>query len=1287
LLEALERRELLATFYVQNTLDYAETDSAVVGSLRYCLEQANQSPEPDNIFFAIPASNVPDLSVPVAGFNALQQKWTIALVRPLPGITSPLVIDGYTQAHSGVPFRYPAQLSTVPLGDPVVITSTPNTQPALNGNDARVRVVIDGANAGSDAIGIDIRSPSCEVRGLAIGGFDVGIAINDVGARVQGNFIGWHVVYRVDAETGDQLPPTIGIGLGGPVNRAQGVRISATNAALGGVVPQENNVISGNGLEGVWVQQGAVGNLITGNQIGVIGPTPAGRYFQLGNGVLGAASHQASGILIEASGNTVGGAVAGAGNIVSANVHDGIWIRGTLAARTVVSGNYVGAAPGGDFVFGAGDPGNGGDGIRIENAPLTRVGGAQGTQRNIISSNAAAGVHILGSAAIGTDVVNNFIGLLAGGNSVLGNRAEGVLIDLGATGARIGPTNVISGNRVGIVVSGNDTSGHVIIDNFIGTDATGQSDLGNALEGIRIESGSHDNQILGNGQGSQVISGNNVGVALQGQSVTRNTLRGTYIGTNSSGDRDLGNSLQGVWIDNSPANIIGGAASTLGNLISGNLLGLEISGDSASGNQVLGNRIGTDRTGDARIGNTLEGIWIHSGANLNSIGGSVSGAGNRIGFNGRDGVRVEGNSTGNNLLGSTFIQNRLLGINLVAPGDPASGVTPNDTGDGDTGPNQLQNAPTLTNVLSLRSATRIDGQLESAPGATLLVQFFSSATLSGSGSGEGETFLGQITVTTDPTGLALFQAVVPVLVSGGFGVTATATDGVGNTSEFSNGVVEAQGTVRFLRSTYSVGENSGSASVELVREGGSGGYFTVDYQVREGTALLGLDFQIETSSNDPQTTGTVVFGPGETSRSFSVIILDDSFQEGDETVLLSLKNSRGPVKIGEPSAATLSILDDDQPGEVRFETANYSVTEGQGSLQIRLIRDGKAGPVSVELRSTSGSAQAGLDFAGVSRVVTFAANQTEAIVVINILNDDLVESSESFTVTLSNPTAGLGIGSLGSTVVTIEDDDSPGQVEFVSSEFEVYEDAGMATIRVRRTGTGGLVMVSYELIGISATPTTDFDARGGTLVFLPGETEKIIQVPIIADLLSEPDETFVISLRNPTNGLSLGAPTSTLVTIRNVVQPTPPVVTSLVANPIAGTRGSSGITIGFSEAIDPARAVDLRNYGFSVRLPGRDRKLGTRDDILVGLASASYDPNAHTVTLNTVRPIAAGTSVLVTIHAAVNEPGSGVGIRDLEGTPLDGDRDGRAGGTFVRTIVVPKVKASRLSARPKSRVR
>ncbi|MBI3241886.1 MAG: hypothetical protein HYZ49_06275 [Chloroflexi bacterium] len=275
-----------------------------------------------------------------------------------------------------------------------------------------------------------------------------------------------------------------------------------------------------------------------------------------------------------------------------------------------------------------------------------------------------------------------------------------------------------------------------------------------------------------------------------------NVVQGNYIGTDVTGTVDRGNTNIGLTIQDSPSNTIGGTTDAQRNLISGNGdNGIRITGPTSDGNTMQGNYIGTDAAGTGNLGNSGEGIRIRDGADNNLIGGTTSttsggpctGACNIIAFN-ADGVEVDA-SVQNTIQRNSFFSNAGLGIDLI-PG----GVTANDSGDIDTGANDLLNFPVIqsANIVIAGVSLRVIG--EARPNTT--VEFYVSDGAAGI-NGEGRTFLQSIIVGTTPAGsqdlsaVAFDRTLSPVNVASGSQLTAIAIDASGNTSEFAVNVTIA----------------------------------------------------------------------------------------------------------------------------------------------------------------------------------------------------------------------------------------------------------------------------------------------------------------------------------------------------------------------------------------------------------------------------------------------------------------------------------------------------------------
>jgi hypothetical protein len=426
----------------------------------------------------------------------------------------------------------------------------------------------------------------------------------------------------------------------------------------------------------------------------------------------------------------------------------------------------------------------------------------------VINSFHLSGV-VLGDGSGDDRVEGCYIGTDVAGEIAAGNGASGISIFssnnvIGGTASNT--RNVISGNseagiQVELFCCGNTPtiSGNVIQGNFIGLNKEGNRAIPNRRQGVWVTTAAGDASVTGTVIGGtapgagNVISGNLFeGVLLGSFTTTGNIVKGNFIGTDATGSKAVPNASNGLTIDLSRNNLIGGSEPGARNVISGN--GINGSGSGAgagvaigsTGNIVRGNFIGTNAVGDRPLKNLLDGVFV-SGSN-NTIGGTSAGEGNVIAYNGFNGISAPNSASVSNSLrgnsifsnGSSNSPNGNLGIDL----GPA-GPTLNDTGDADTGSNNLQNFPVISLVTAGNNSVNIKGALNSASSTTFDLDFYANSTCNPSGYGEGKRFLGSATITTDAGGNIAFDlpfanSVLPTEV-----ITATATDPAGNTSEFS----------------------------------------------------------------------------------------------------------------------------------------------------------------------------------------------------------------------------------------------------------------------------------------------------------------------------------------------------------------------------------------------------------------------------------------------------------------------------------------------------------------------
>lgn len=325
---------------------------------------------------------------------------------------------------------------------------------------------------------------------------------------------------------------------------------------------------------------------------------------------------------------------------------------------------------------------------------------------------------------------------------------------------------------------------NTIAGNFIGTDNTGQSAQGNLL-GIGVYGTA--NQIGGTVPADRnVVSGNQAGGVIL-SSGARNTVQGNYVGTNAQGLVAVPNG-HGIWLANSNQNTIGGKGKSARNIISGNQGAGIYAGGIPLGNRVQGNFIGVGSNGTTTLGNAQMGIRMATDAVPAPVPSQLTVLRNRIANNGQQGIGLS--VTDQDVISNVTIShnaifnNGALGIDLWS-----DGITPNDKGDGDSGPNNVQNFPVLKSALSSATAITVNGKFNSVAERVYRLEFFVSPTCNNFGYGEGKKFLGAVNVTTDSQGNASIHFVKAKHVTPGTMLTATATELVqgnsGSTSEFS----------------------------------------------------------------------------------------------------------------------------------------------------------------------------------------------------------------------------------------------------------------------------------------------------------------------------------------------------------------------------------------------------------------------------------------------------------------------------------------------------------------------
>ncbi|HWP53694.1 MAG TPA: Calx-beta domain-containing protein, partial [Pyrinomonadaceae bacterium] len=317
--------------------------------------------------------------------------------------------------------------------------------------------------------------------------------------------------------------------------------------------------------------------------------------------------------------------------------------------------------------------------------------------------------------------------------------------------------------------------------------------------------------------------------------------------------------------------------------------------------------------------------------------------------------------------------------------------------------------------------------------------------------------------------------------------------------------------VQFSAAAYSINENAGASFITVNRLGDTSAAVAVNCATSNGTATAGADY---TASS-----GTLSFAIGETSKTFSVPIINDSLNESNETVNLTLSNVTGNAVLGTPSTAVLTIIDNDLPPTLSIN--DVSVSEGNSgttSANFTVSLSAASGQtVTVNYATASGTATAGSDYQSASGTLTFSPGDTSKPITVLVNGDALNEADETFVVNLSGASNASIIDTQGAGTITNDD-----PVPFLSINDVSLTEGNSGTTSANFTvslsaASGQTVTVNYATANSTATAGSDYVATSGTLTFAPGEATKTVTVTVNGDTANEPDETFFLDLSSPTN--------------------------------------------------------------------------------------------------------------------------------------------------------------------------
>lgn len=1080
------------------------TNNSGFGSLRQAILYANATAGVNTITFNIPTTD--------PGYDAATGTFTIRATSALPQIRDQVIINGYSQPGA-----------------------TQNTLAA--GNNANLKIVLDGSSAGSNTSGLMLGSGSTgsTIQGLVINRFTgSGIWVTSASGSnvIQGNFIGTNA------------NGTVALG-----NGTRGLDIASSNNVIGGSNPSERNVISGNTGEGIFVSSFTSNNQIRGNYIG----TNASGTADLGNSV--------DGIRINgASNNVIGGTTVGERNLISGNNRYGIVIDATNAKDNQIIGNYIGADATGTV-----DLGNSSHGVYIYDASNNSIGDTTAGSGNLIFGNDGRGVAI-GNTASTT------------GNAILGNTIYGnsnLGIDLGVNG--------VTGNDIGDGDTGANNFQNFPVLTSASSDGTATSIVGilNATPNSTYRLEFFANMVLdpsNYGEGQLFLGSTNVTTNVSGDvsftsslpPVTNGQLiTATATDTNNNtsefskgvvaiapipvgavlinevvvdpqqdwstnafnGIPGSGTISQGVdewlelYITQDGLNLTGTTIELLdgtpvaGTLAAGGGAFQTVNYISSSGGSFTNTKAGDylvlgNVASSGQMSNSITLVLKNAAGTVIDqvqIGSSApSGSANAIGDEAV--ARVPNGADTNNDANDFRKQAATLGASNDIPEIQvlqASTDIPDNTGSFGFGNTLLGTAVIKTFTVKNNGADNLTLNPLSLTGSGFsLVSPFSSTTIA-------------------PNQSATFSIQLDAATVGTFNATLSFNNNDKDENPYNfaiSGAVEpSEVQISAGVSPSEAGTVNGTFTIQLNSPAPAGG-LTINFSVA-GSANSPADYSLVAGANiDSITANSFVIAAGKSTATISVIPVDDSIIDPNETVGITLTSGSNYSISSANNTANLIIVDNDSV--VEFSQATYQISEDGTviGVSITLNRTGDTtNAASVDIQFINGEATGGIDFNNATQTVSFASGEVNKTITIPINEDSLVEANESLTLALTNPSSSVSIGTQKTATLTIIDNDS--SVTFSQANYQVNEDGTPigAVITLNRSGVvTGAASIEVQFSNDTATGGADFNSTVQKIDFAANETTKTITVPIFEDSLVEGNESLTLTLANPSANTSIG---------------------------------------------------------------------------------------------------------------------------------------------------------------------
>ncbi len=463
----------------------------------------------------------------------------------------------------------------------------------------------------------------------------------------------------------------------------------------------------------------------------------------------------------------------------------------------------------------------------------------------------------------------------------------------------------------------------------------------------------------------------------------------------------------------------------------------------------------------------------------------------------------------------------------------------------------------------------------------------------------------------------------------------------------------------FQQVTVSITDDDLAPSVTLGLSGSpiveNGGVATVTASL---SAVSGLDVTVDlgfsgtaTAINDYSRSGTsIVISAGNLTGNVTLTGTDDALDEATETVIVDIANVTNGTEAGGLQQVTSNITDDDPSPSVALSLSGNPLSEAGGLATVMATLSAVSGQDVTVTLGFGGTATDLSDYTRSGTSILIAAGSLNGNITLTGLDDALDETNETVVVDITSVTNGTEAGGLQQVTASITDDDLPPTVSIAGAS-SLEGDSGTSnllfTVSLSSESALAISVGFMTADGTATVGNNDYVNSAGDITFNPGQTSQTITIVISGEDSFEPDESFTVSISNPTNAtLNVSSATGTITNDDNA-----PTVS---VNNVSVTEGNS-------ETVTANFNVTLSNPSFqiiSVTYSTADGTATTSDNdyAAIGATALTFNPGETsktiTVSVNGNTIFESDETFTVNLSGATNSSlGSDTGI----GTILNDD--------------------------------